>query len=185
MSSKVSQLCLIFLILVISLKCNEVRAQSSTTGCTSVLVSMSSCLTYITGSSSTPAASCCSTLANVVKSQPQCLCAALSSGAASSLGVSINQTRALELPASCNVQTPPVSKCNGPTSTSGAAAAPADSPAGVPGETSDGPSAEFPSGSGSKTVPGTAGSASDGSTVKSSLGVLAFIVSCSSILAIF
>ncbi|KAH9617707.1 hypothetical protein KSS87_017213 [Heliosperma pusillum] len=185
MSSKVSQLCTIFLILVITLKCDEVKAQSSSTGCTSVLVSMSSCLTYITGSSSTPAASCCSTLASVVKSQPECLCAALSSGAASSLGVSINQTRALELPASCNVQTPPVSKCNGPASATtgtGVAAAPADSPTGVPGATPEVPSADIPSVTGSKTVPG---SASDGSIVKSSLGLMAFVVSCSSILAIF
>ncbi|KAL9243064.1 hypothetical protein vseg_016997 [Gypsophila vaccaria] len=146
---------------------------------------MSSCLNYITGNSSTPASSCCSALANVVQSQPQCLCSALSSGAASSLGVAINQTRALELPKSCNVQTPPASKCNGggssaPTSTGGADA-PSDSPTAAQDDNPDAPSADFPSGS--KTVPG---SASDGSSItKSSLGVLAFVVSCASILAVF
>ncbi|KAK9669610.1 hypothetical protein RND81_13G143200 [Saponaria officinalis] len=181
-SSKKSQLCIVLLILTISLKCDVVKCQSS---CTSVLISMSSCLNYITGNSKTPAASCCSALANVVQSQPQCLCSALSSGAASSLGVAINQTRALELPKSCDVQTPPVSKCNGGgggSTTAAGAAAPADSPTGVPDEQSDAPSDNFPSGAGSKTVPG---SASDGSIVKSSISVLAFVVSSASILAVF
>lgn len=88
------------------------RAQSS---CTSVLLSLAPCLNYVTGASSSPSPSCCSQLANVVQSQPQCLCAALSGGG-SSLGISINQTLALQLPKACNVQTPPVSECNGKNS---------------------------------------------------------------------
>ncbi|KAK8670897.1 hypothetical protein V6N13_037510 [Hibiscus sabdariffa] len=79
--------------------------------CTSVLITMAPCLNYVTGSSPSPSASCCSQLANVVQSQPRCLCMALDGGGAS-LGVSINQTLALALPALCNVKTPPVSKCN-------------------------------------------------------------------------
>lgn len=62
--------------------------------CRNVIITMSSCLDYITGKSSTP--SCCSQLATVVGSQPQCLCEALAGG--SSLSVNINQTRALALP---------------------------------------------------------------------------------------
>ncbi|XP_008386476.2 non-specific lipid transfer protein GPI-anchored 5-like [Malus domestica] len=73
---------------------------------------MSPCLDYVTGNSSSPSSSCCSQFANVVSSQPQCLCEVLNGGA-SSLGVTINQTQALALPSACNVQTPPVSRCNG------------------------------------------------------------------------
>ncbi|CAN0857022.1 Non-specific lipid transfer protein GPI-anchored 5 [Linum grandiflorum] len=80
-------------------------------GCTSVLISMAPCVNYVTGTSTTPSSSCCSQLANVVRSNPRCLCEVLSGGAAS-LGVSINKTLALQLPASCNVKTPPVSRCN-------------------------------------------------------------------------
>ncbi|KAK6117183.1 hypothetical protein DH2020_049062 [Rehmannia glutinosa] len=43
-------------------------------GCTSVLISMASCLNYVTGSAATPSTSCCSALANVVQTQPRCLC---------------------------------------------------------------------------------------------------------------
>ena len=81
-------------------------------GCTSVLIGLSPCLNYITGNSSTPSSSCCSQLANVAQSQPNCLCAAVNNGGAG-LGIAINKTLALGLPEECNVKTPPVSQCNG------------------------------------------------------------------------
>ncbi|KAB2018346.1 hypothetical protein ES319_D08G224100v1 [Gossypium barbadense] len=100
-------------------------AQSS---CTNVLTSMSPCLDYILGNSSIPSSSCCSQLANVVRSQPQCLCQVLNGGG-SSLGINVNQTQAMALPTACNVETPPTSRCNGsgsktvPTTDDGTSAA--------------------------------------------------------------
>ena len=85
-------------------------AQSSS--CTNVLISMSPCLNYITGNSSNPSSQCCQQLASVVRSSPQCLCEVLN-GSGSSLGININQTQALALPGACNVQTPPINRCNG------------------------------------------------------------------------
>ncbi|KAL8201730.1 hypothetical protein R6Q57_010877 [Mikania cordata] len=82
-------------------------------GCTKVLIGMAPCLNYVTGSSKTPSSSCCSSLASVVKSQPQCLCTALDGSTMASLGISINKTIALSLPRVCNVKAPPVSRCNG------------------------------------------------------------------------
>ncbi|XP_068650622.1 non-specific lipid transfer protein GPI-anchored 5-like [Aristolochia californica] len=101
-------------------------AQSS---CTTALVSLSPCLSYIMGNSSTPTATCCSQLANVVASQPRCLCMVLDGEAAASLGITINQTLALGLPSACNVQTPPVSACKAAGAPAGL---PADSPTGSP-----------------------------------------------------
>ncbi|EOX94708.1 Bifunctional inhibitor/plant lipid transfer protein/seed storage helical domain - like 3 [Theobroma cacao] len=134
-------------------------AQSSSS-CTNVLVSMSPCLDYIQGNSSKPSSSCCSQLANVVRSQPQCLCEVLNGGA-SSLGVSVNQTQAMALPTACNVKTPPASQCN--------ASSPADSPSGT---------SDSPSGGASKTVPTTDDGISTGNSTKlsfSKLFVLLFI----------
>nr|XP_043630878.1 non-specific lipid transfer protein GPI-anchored 5-like [Erigeron canadensis] len=95
-------------------------------GCINVLIGMSPCLNYVTGSSKMPSSSCCSSLANVVKSQPKCLCAALDGSTLTGLGISINKTVALALPSVCDVKTPPVSRCqaenNAPTM------APAESP---------------------------------------------------------
>ncbi|KAG9451973.1 hypothetical protein H6P81_004877 [Aristolochia fimbriata] len=102
-------------------------AAQSPSSCTSALVGLSPCLSYIMGNSSTPTATCCSQLASVVSSQPRCLCLVLDGQAAASLGITINQTLALELPSACRVQTPPVSACK----TGGAPSSPpADSPTG-------------------------------------------------------
>ncbi|KAI9119429.1 hypothetical protein K1719_010104 [Acacia pycnantha] len=151
------------LVATTTLMWTQTAAQSS---CTSALTSMSPCLNYITGSSSSPSPTCCSQLSSVVQSSPQCLCSLLNGGG-SSLGITINQTLALSLPGACKVQTPPVSQCkaagNAPTTDSNA---PAGSPVGSP-EGSIAPSAsDIPNaGAGSKTVPTLDGS-SDASTMR-------------------
>ncbi|XP_059648835.1 non-specific lipid transfer protein GPI-anchored 5-like [Cornus florida] len=134
------------LVVLVTMLCAEAAAQSSS--CTNVIISMSPCLNYITGNSSTPSSGCCTQLATVVRSEPQCLCQVLTGGG-SSLGININQTQALALPGACNVQTPPISRCN--------SASPANSPAGTP----ESPS----SGTGSKTVPSTETGSSDGNSI--------------------
>ncbi|XP_019421683.1 PREDICTED: non-specific lipid transfer protein GPI-anchored 2-like isoform X5 [Lupinus angustifolius] len=116
--------------------------------CVTTLISLSPCLNYISGNSSTPSSGCCSQLASVVRSSPQCLCQVLNGGG-SSLGININQTQALALPGACNVQTPPTSQCN--------AASPAKSPNSIP------------SGTGSKTVPTTQNGSSNGNSIKLSI----------------
>lgn len=93
---------------LVAMLCAGASAQS---GCTTVIVGLAPCMAYIMGNSSAPASPCCSQLAGVVRSQPQCLCMILNGGAAL-LGVTLNQTRALALPTACNMQTPPVSLCN-------------------------------------------------------------------------
>ncbi|KAI3794935.1 hypothetical protein L1987_37576 [Smallanthus sonchifolius] len=100
--------------------------------CTDVIVNLSPCLDYATGNSSIPSSGCCTQLASVVESQPRCLCEILKDGG-SSLGLdNLNQTRVLELPKACNVQTPPTSKCNGNSSLEQTAAPPASSPTSSP-----------------------------------------------------
>ncbi|KAE8708147.1 protease inhibitor/seed storage/lipid transfer family protein [Hibiscus syriacus] len=128
-------------------------AQSSSS-CTNVLISMSPCLSYIQGNSSTPSSSCCSQLASVVSSQPRCLCEVLNGGG-SSLGIDVNQTQAMALPTACNVKTPPASQCN------------ASSPSGSPNS---------PSGGGSKTVPTTDDGTSDGNSAKLSFSLFFFLL---------
>ncbi|KAL6971539.1 hypothetical protein U1Q18_031218 [Sarracenia purpurea var. burkii] len=153
------------LVMVAVLWAPVATAQSSSSSCTNVLISMSPCLNYITGNSSTPSSGCCTQLASVVRSQAQCLCQVLNGGA-SSLGINVNQTQALALPGACNVQTPPSSRCN--------AASPATSP---PSGTSESPNT-VPSGTGSKTVPSTdsSSSPSEASSTKMKTSVLFFLL---------
>ncbi|XP_020591714.1 non-specific lipid transfer protein GPI-anchored 2-like [Phalaenopsis equestris] len=115
-------------------------AQSSSSSCTSALLSLSPCLNFISGNATTPPSSCCSQLSSVVNSEPQCLCAVLNGDAGSGLGISINKTRALTLPAACKVQTPPISQCSTSSSPPSAGTTPStpNSPSG--GGTKNNPS---------------------------------------------
>ncbi|XP_047181144.1 non-specific lipid transfer protein GPI-anchored 5-like [Vigna umbellata] len=142
-------------LVVIAMLCAGAAAQTS---CTNVLVSLSPCLNYITGNSSTPSQGCCSQLSSVVRSQPQCLCQVLSGGG-SSLGININQTQALALPRACQVQTPPTSQCN-----NGAASPPTGAVAESPNS--------VPSGGGSKTLPTTDDGSSAGNSIKLSIPLI-------------
>ncbi|KAH1096332.1 hypothetical protein J1N35_013253 [Gossypium stocksii] len=161
-------------LVVVAMLCAGATAQS---GCTNVLIGMSPCLNYITGSSSTPSQQCCTQLDNVVRSSPRCLCQVLNGGG-SSLGISINQTLALDLPNSCNVQTPPISSCNA------ASPAPADSPVGSPESGSKIPTVD--AGDGSRSVPtARENGSSDGSTTKLSLSLFTLLLLETSYSSIF
>ncbi|EEF37599.1 non-specific lipid transfer protein GPI-anchored 15 [Ricinus communis] len=162
-------------------------------GCNSVVTNLASCLNYITGNSSTPSASCCSNLANVVQSSPQCLCSLLNNSGPS-LGITINQTLALSLPGACKVQTPPISQCKAATAPTISAAPPTSAaspttsvtpPVSSPTNSPPGSSNETPepaitpsasnvppssgTGAGSKTIPSTTDGTSDGSIIKAPL----------------
>jgi hypothetical protein len=118
------------LALVAAILVGGASAQSSS-GCTSTLISMSSCLNYITGNETAPPKSCCTALATVVTSKPECLCVALNSDP-TALGIdNVNKTRALGLPAECNVKTPPLSNCGTAPTTSPAGQTPASPSAGA------------------------------------------------------
>ncbi|KAL7112924.1 hypothetical protein ACP275_04G031800 [Erythranthe tilingii] len=163
---------LIILVMTVLLS-NRATAQ---TGCTMAMVSLSPCLNYVTGNSTAPSTSCCTRLSTLVDSQPQCLCALLKGGA-SSLGIAINQTLALALPAACNVQTPPVTQCNavnGPANSGPAPALPPSDDGTLEDPTSD---SDFPSGTGSKTDDGFSVGGSNNGAKSSYVGVFLLLTS--------
>ncbi|XP_015086791.1 non-specific lipid-transfer protein-like protein At5g64080 isoform X2 [Solanum pennellii] len=116
-SKGIAIICMAFVPIIITMISVQVAMAQS--DCTSTLITMASCLSFVTGSAKTPSASCCSALSGVLQSKPRCLCVIVNGGG-SSLGVQINQTQALALPSSCNLQTPPVSKCYEGAPTEGA-----------------------------------------------------------------
>lgn len=73
------------------------RAAAQGNGCSSVMMTLAPCMDFISSKASEPGISCCSVLAGVVQTDPRCLCMVLD-GTATSFGIAINQTRALELP---------------------------------------------------------------------------------------
>ncbi|CAO2842088.1 unnamed protein product [Amaranthus hypochondriacus] len=104
--------------------------------CTTVVLSMSDCLSYVTNGSTTekPEGNCCSGLKSVLKTNAGCLCEAFKSS--SQFGIVLNNTKALALPAACGVHASPAAKC-GLSISPAAAPSPAAggisvSPAGAP-----------------------------------------------------
>ncbi|PHT34856.1 hypothetical protein CQW23_26656 [Capsicum baccatum] len=86
-------------------------ATSGGMDCMTVLINMSSCLTFVEqGSNLTkPDKECCPSLAGLLDSNPICLCQLL--GDPTKTGVQIDVNRALKLPNICKLETPPVSTC--------------------------------------------------------------------------
>ncbi|PNT77494.1 xylogen-like protein 11 [Brachypodium distachyon] len=79
--------------------------------CTSALLNLSSCLTYVeSGSALTrPEKGCCGALSGVVDGEAACLCGLVGGYGAS--GVRVDAVRALALPTICRVDAPPPRLC--------------------------------------------------------------------------
>ncbi|XAR52276.1 hypothetical protein NMG60_11020249 [Bertholletia excelsa] len=87
-------------------------APGPATDCTTYLVNISDCLSYVeAGSNRTkPEKGCCPELAGVVDAKPLCICQFLAN--ADSFGVQISVKRALLLPSVCGLKTPSLSVCS-------------------------------------------------------------------------
>ncbi|KAL0335139.1 UNVERIFIED_CONTAM: Non-specific lipid-transfer protein-like protein [Sesamum radiatum] len=96
--------------------------------CSSLVLNMADCLSYVTAGSTSkkPEGTCCSGLKTVLKTDAECLCEAFKNSA--QLGVTLNVSKALGLPAACHVSAPSISNCGLST---GIGAAPALSPLAV------------------------------------------------------
>ncbi|XP_020095901.1 non-specific lipid-transfer protein-like protein At2g13820 [Ananas comosus] len=198
MAHKIMSLGLAFAVATAILSARYAVAQ---TGCVTAIISLAPCLGFMTGNTSVPGSPCCSALSSILQSQPQCLCAVLG-GAASSLGVAINNTRALELPGACKVKTPPVSQCNAvsgapaasptasptPVTTTPATPTTPETPTMPSGATTPAtpttpttPSVPSASGTGSKTTPSTTAQSSDGVSTKSATISVLFLAALVSV----
>ncbi|KAJ6796615.1 non-specific lipid-transfer protein-like protein [Iris pallida] len=121
--------------------------------CMPAITSLSPCLGFITGNSSTPSTSCCTQLASVVQTQAQCLCTVLNG--APQLPFVVNQTQALTLPGACNIQTPPLSQCNAASGSAPPAPAPTSTETPTAATTAPSPSTSTPSVPSGTTTPTT------------------------------
>eukprot|EP00249_Psilotum_nudum_P030564 c43307_g1_i1 orf=332-850(-) len=91
---------------------------SPTTDCTSELPVLAPCLTYVEPNNhDKPDSACCKSLETFVNDSPACLCQLASGGNSSATGVTVNATRAQELPSLCSVKLPAsAASCTGASS---------------------------------------------------------------------
>ncbi|XP_024168708.1 non-specific lipid transfer protein GPI-anchored 31 isoform X2 [Rosa chinensis] len=102
--------------------------------CSSLILNMADCLSFVSNGSKAekPEGSCCTGLKTVLKADAACLCEAFKSSA--QLGVVLNITKAMSLPAACKVSAPSATNCGLSVSPAGAPAAAApESPAAAGG----------------------------------------------------
>ncbi|KAL5703914.1 hypothetical protein ACHQM5_022407 [Ranunculus cassubicifolius] len=86
-------------------------APAPTQDCSTVILTMTDCLSYVTSGSTIakPEGGCCSGLKTVLKTAPECLCETFKNSG--QLGISLNMTKALNIPAACGIKSPPMSNC--------------------------------------------------------------------------
>ncbi|PRQ20263.1 putative plant lipid transfer protein/Par allergen [Rosa chinensis] len=88
--------------------------------CSSLILNMADCLSFVSNGSKAekPEGSCCTGLKTVLKADAACLCEAFKSSA--QLGVVLNITKAMSLPAACKVSAPSATNCGLSVSPAGA-----------------------------------------------------------------
>eukprot|EP00253_Pinus_taeda_P035602 PITA_35602 len=185
--AKVLALALVLVVIAAGESVGMVGAQSpppnSSSSCSAALVSLAPCLTFLQGgqNDTSPAQGCCTALASIVNTSAACLCQVFTT-TNNSLGITINQTRALALPGACKITTS-LSQCkSSPVSSPPVVSNPtptAKSPA-----TSATGGALSPSTKERPTISANAGSMMGVSTlihVVGIMGSLTFILSASSI----
>ncbi|KAG8368694.1 hypothetical protein BUALT_Bualt15G0072300 [Buddleja alternifolia] len=103
-------------------------APAAPADCSSVILNMADCLSYVTltGTAQKPEGRCCAGLKTVITTKPDCLCESFKNSA--KLGVTLNMSKALGLPAACQVIVPNASNCGVSVGTGAAPAVPAVSP---------------------------------------------------------
>ncbi|XP_050213330.1 non-specific lipid transfer protein GPI-anchored 31-like [Mercurialis annua] len=86
-------------------------APGTAVDCSTLVLSMADCLSFVSNDSTTtqPEKRCCTGLKTVLKTDAQCLCEAFKSSA--QLGIVLNVTKAVSLPAACKLHAPSVSNC--------------------------------------------------------------------------
>ncbi|XP_022988971.1 non-specific lipid-transfer protein-like protein At5g64080 isoform X1 [Cucurbita maxima] len=103
--------------------------------CSKLIITLADCLPFVSKDSTTttPAKACCVGLKIVAKANADCLCHTFKNSA--SFGIVLNVTKALSLPAACDISDPALSDCKLSTSPIGSpAVTPAASPKLSPGE---------------------------------------------------
>ncbi|CAI9765355.1 unnamed protein product [Fraxinus pennsylvanica] len=125
---------LFFIALFTTVQSTSHSAPAPAVDCSSLVLNLADCLSFVTSGSTTkkPEGSCCSGLKTVLKADAECLCEAFKNSA--QLGVTLNVTKALTLPAACHVSAPSVSNCGLTVAGAAPALSPmALSPTAVPG----------------------------------------------------
>ncbi|KAL9443472.1 hypothetical protein AB3S75_016768 [Citrus x aurantiifolia] len=78
--------------------------------CAEQLTNLASCIPFVSGTAKKPTSECCQDTQKLKASKPKCLCVLIKESTDPSMGLPINTTLALQMPAACNIDAS-VSSC--------------------------------------------------------------------------
>ncbi|CAK9172279.1 unnamed protein product [Ilex paraguariensis] len=71
--------------------------------CADQLTNLASCIPFVSGDAKKPTPECCEDTKKVRAAKPKCLCVLIKESTDSSMGLPVNTTLALQMPAACNI----------------------------------------------------------------------------------
>ncbi|KAL0335982.1 UNVERIFIED_CONTAM: hypothetical protein Sradi_4810100 [Sesamum radiatum] len=71
--------------------------------CAEQLTNLAACIPFVSGTAKQPTKECCDDTKKVKTAQPKCLCVLIKESSDPSMGLPINTTLALQMPAACNI----------------------------------------------------------------------------------
>ncbi|KAK6945013.1 Bifunctional inhibitor/plant lipid transfer protein/seed storage helical domain [Dillenia turbinata] len=71
--------------------------------CADQLTNLAACIPFVSGTAKKPTQECCDDTQKVKSSKPKCLCVLIKESSDPSMGLPINTTLALQMPAACNI----------------------------------------------------------------------------------
>ncbi|KAF9612794.1 hypothetical protein IFM89_004204 [Coptis chinensis] len=78
--------------------------------CAPQLTNLAACIPYVSGTASKPTKQCCEDTMKVKNEHPKCLCVLIQESTDPSMGLPVNTTLAMQMPAACNIDAKP-SEC--------------------------------------------------------------------------
>lgn len=80
--------------------------------CADQLTNLASCIPYVSGTAKKPTTQCCQDTEKLKASKPKCFCVLIKESTDPSMGLPVNTTLALQMPAACKIDAS-VSNCPG------------------------------------------------------------------------
>ncbi|CAA0832661.1 Bifunctional inhibitor/lipid-transfer protein/seed storage 2S albumin superfamily protein [Striga hermonthica] len=90
-------------IVVLAVTGTIISVEDEEKACAEQLTKLAACIPFVSGTTKQPSKECCDDTSKLKASQPQCLCVLIKQSSDPSMGLPINTTLALQMPAACNI----------------------------------------------------------------------------------
>lgn len=97
-------ICIALVATVMMMTSSEASIEDDEKECADQLTKLAACIPFVSGSAKMPTKECCDNTDKIRAAQPKCLCVLIKESSDPSMGLPINTTLALQMPAACKIQ---------------------------------------------------------------------------------